>query len=104
MSDGRHPPCVLLAEITHVSPSAVETRTRAGCGGVPMWISKVDQGPSLPSLNVGTDVSVVYGSGWLCETTHQCSLAGTTTGAAAELFAMPLRDIAETDRRERRYF
>ena len=49
-SSHKHPPWVLFAEITQVSPATKETRTRAGCGGVPTWMSKVDHGPSLLSL------------------------------------------------------
>ena len=49
-SVARHPPSVVFAEITQVSWAMNETRTRTGCGGVPTWMSKVDHGPSLPSL------------------------------------------------------
>ena len=49
-SVARHPPLVLFAETTQVSSARKETRTRAGCGGVPTWMLKVDHGPSLPSL------------------------------------------------------
>ncbi len=53
-----HPPSVLFAEITHTSPTAVETRTLAVCAGVPTWISKVAQGPSLPSLHIESENNV----------------------------------------------
>ena len=45
-----HPPNVLFAEMTQVCPETEETRTVAVWGGVPTWILKVAQGPSLPSL------------------------------------------------------
>lgn len=64
---------------------------------------KVDQGPSLPSLRVGIDVSMVLRCGWLCETSYHASLDGTIIGAAM-LFAMPLRRKAKTACRESERF
>ena len=55
------PPCVLFSEITHVSPTVEDTSTRATCAGVPTWMLKDDQGPSLPSLQ---DVKIQH---WLIQ-------------------------------------
>ena len=87
-SVARHPPLVLFVEITQVSSAMKETRTRTGCGGVPTWMSKVDHGPSLPSLrwrkrHQRDSVISLATMGLQGNVTDKRPLGGTTIGAAS---------------------